>query len=380
VTRGIICAAILAATSLAPNQTMANTLDNPPHAVDDFRTARNRRDFRGEACGMGWDAARRGIALDGAAGWYVSEPQRPGFGFQDILPSWNIALDERTQGYRIHLRVADEAGRWSPWFYFGSAGTMLDPKPARRVMRSAGWGEVDVDHLRLSKPAAAYQYRVSLENRRSRGQAPALLRFSVCASDRGGDEARWKAAEAAKPPLGDDWLTTLPVPYRSQRWIADRRTAGSICCPTCIAMVLEGSGVSLPTLQVAGEAFDAENGIYGNWPRAAQLVVKHGLESYVTRFRRDEDVKRMIARGLPVVASIRARKGELTRARYDRTAGHLILIRGFTRDGDYIVNDPYSEGPEGEESVYPREDIRRVWFDKGGAGIVILNPRPRKAD
>ena len=156
--------------------------------------------------------------------------------------------------------------------------------------------------------------------------------------------------------------------------------AGSICCPTCISMVLESHGIRLPTLQVAAEALDTENDIYGNWPRAAQLVVKHGLESFVTRFRGDDDVKRMIARGLPVVASIRARKGELTRARYDRTAGHLILIRGFTPEGEYIVNDPYSEGPEGEESVYPKDDIRRVWFDKGGAGIVILDPRARKAD
>lgn len=359
---------------------MANTLDNPPFTVDDLHMARQRTDFRGDACAMGWEARAKGLVLDSPAGWYVSEPQRPGFPFFDLLPSWNIALDEKCQGYRVHLRVRDADGNWSPWFYFGSAGTLLDPKPVRRVMRSQGWGEVDVDHLRLARPGAAYQYRVMLANRSRRAAPPALLRFAVCASDRGGDRARWLSTQAKLPPLREDWATTLPVPYRSQRWIKDRRMAGSICCPTCISMVLESHGIKLPTLQVAVEALDTENDIYGNWPRAAQLVVKHGLESFVTRFRGDDDVKRMIARGLPVVASIRARKGELTKARYDRTAGHLILIRGFTPEGNYIVNDPYSEGPEGEESVYPKDDIRRVWFDKGGAGIVILDPRARKAD
>ncbi len=356
---------------------MAHRLVNPPFAVDALLRFDGRTSFSGESRNLSWQNARAGMALARGAerGWYVSPPVGMPFPVSEVLPSWNVDLDEARQGYRVHIRVRDAAGAWSPWFYLGSGGAFLSPPPAKPVRESASWGMVDEDHLLLKRPALALQFRVALKNRGGRGGVPVLKAFGLAVTNTQGDRALWESHRDPTPlPPGEAWARTLPMPYRSQLWVKDRGLAGQICCPTCISMVLESHGVDISTEQAAANAFDPENGIYGNWPRAAQSVVRHGLESWVQRFRTGDDVKRMIARGMPVVASIQARRGELRNARYPRTSGHLILIRGMTADGDFVVNDPYSEGPEGAEIVYKKEDIGKVWLDRGGVGIVIRRP------
>ena len=74
------------------------------------------------------------------------------------------------------------------------------------------------------------------------------------------------------------------------------------------------------------------------------------------------------------MASIRVDRGELKSARYKSSKGHLILLVGYTPNGDYIVNDPYSEVPNGAEIEYTEADIGKVWLDKGGVAVVIRAP------
>lgn len=368
----------LAALALALPAQAANKLTGPPFSVDHFRADTAPRHFDGETSRMGWSRGAGGLALRDVAhaGWYVSPPARAPFRFTELLPSWNIALDEETQGYRIEVRVQDARdGTWSPWFYFGTAGR-TDGSTTTAVIDDDAWGEVDIDYLLLKRPARAHQYKVILYSDPDHGDTPqpAVKRFHVVVSNIEGDRALHRRVRRSMPRAAGDWATTLTVPYRAQRWVDDRRLGGEICCPTCVAMVLESHGIEIGTVKASANALDHEHDIYGNWPRAAQSVVRHGLASEVRRFRETDDLKPFIAAGLPVMASIRAARGEMQNARYKSTNGHLILVIGLTPGGDFVVNDPASPGAGGEEIVYTAEEIRKVWFEKGGVGIVIWNP------
>ena len=368
---------VVAALALALPAQAANKLTGPPFSVDHFRADTTARDFAGQTSATAWSRAARGLALrrGAAAGWYVSQPARAPFRFTELLPSWNIALDEETQGYRIELRVQDaRSGAWSPWFYFGTAGA-TDGSTTTAVINDDAWGEVDIDYLLLKRPARAHQVKVTLYSAADGDSPlPAVKRIHAVVSNIEGDKALHRRVRGAMPRARGDWATTLTIPYRAQRWVDDRRLGGEICCPTCVAMVLESHGIEIGTMKASANALDHEHGIYGNWPRAAQSVVRHGLASEVRRFRETDDLKPFIAAGVPVMASIRARPGEMQNARYKSTNGHLILIIGLTPEGDFIVNDPASPGAGGEEIVYTDAEIRKAWFEKGGVGIVIWNP------
>jgi hypothetical protein len=69
----------------------------------------------------------------------------------------------------------------------------------------------------------------------------------------------------------------------------------------------------------------------------------------------------MIGLGLPVIAAIKMQTGE-----------HLIVIRGFTADGDVIVNDPLDRGKGG--TTRKADELGREWFGCGGFACVIRRP------
>ena len=60
----------------------------------------------------------------------------------------------------------------------------------------------------------------------------------------------------------------------------------------------------------------------------------------MTRLPSLREAERFIRAGIPLVASISFGKGGLTGAPISSTAGHLVVIVGFTRAGNVVVNDP----------------------------------------
>ncbi|MCX7717538.1 MAG: C39 family peptidase [Candidatus Sumerlaeaceae bacterium] len=381
---------------MTTNAFAQNRLTGHPLAVDCLYETRGREDFTGESSNFSWSETDNGLRLmatptvrprdrrksaakSSYRGVYTSPPIKADFDFNEVLPSWNIRIDEEVQGYRVRMRFAATTGRWSEWFDFGGAGVLADKRRAADSQRSSEWGRVAIDYIVLRKPARRFQYQVELVSRvRPSGTRRLVLkRFAVTYSNTLGDATLAKRFQSSKPQAPDGWARVLPVPYRSQLWVQDKSLAGQICCPTSLAMILASHGHDIPTTVVASQSFDAETGIYGNWARAAQTGTRYGLKGTVVRFRSHDDVKRAIAEGTPVMASIRFRRGDLRNAHYQNTSGHLVLIRGLTPEGDYVVNDPYNPGPKGEEVLYYKDDMQKVWFDKGGVGIIF---RPEVAN
>jgi len=367
---------------------MPNLLTGKPFAVDSLFAARTSGSFKGTSDNLAWNTRRGGLVLvppfKGAGsrskeirGTFVSEVVEAEFPFEEMLPSWNLQLDEKVQGYWVELRVSADGEKWSPWFYFGSGGTAVARK-GKRVAKAPAWGEVYIDYLMLKKPAKFFQYCVGLESEREAlanpATRPVLRRFFVSYSNVEGDEELYRSrANGAKPPrLRKDFL--IPMPYRSQRTVSEKSLRHQICCPTCVSMILEANGVHKETLEVAAEALCHETKIYGVWPRAVQTAANNGMEAWVDRFRGHAQVKTVLASGQPVMASIRVNKGDWKHKGYGTSGGHLILLRGIRSNGDYIVNDPYATGPGGAEIDYSEADLEKVWLEKGGVGILIRKP------
>jgi hypothetical protein len=146
-----------------------------------------------------------------------------------------------------------------------------------------------------------------------------------------------------------------------------------ICSPTSVSMVLEYHGVNRTTLENAMAIYDPHFDLFGNWGRAVSRAGEMGLDAWLTRFRNWDQVKAEIANGNPVIASIYFQRGEVKGFIYEQTAGHLLVIRGFTPTGDVIVNDPASRD-KGNGATYPASEFARAWFDNGGVGYVIHKP------
>ena len=74
--------------------------------------------------------------------------------------------------------------------------------------------------------------------------------------------------------------------------------------------------------------------------------------------------------------SISFKESELDGAGYG-TNGHLMVIVGFTEDGDVIANDPAShliESNDQVRTVYDREQFENVWIPKSGGIAYVIHP------
>jgi len=81
-------------------------------------------------------------------------------------------------------------------------------------------------------------------------------------------------------------------------------------------------------------------------------------------------LERELSAGRPAVVSHRFALGELPESPLPETRGHLLVVVGFTSEGDVVVHDPAANPERGEpiRRTYPRESFARTWLERG-AGI-----------
>ena len=110
----------------------------------------------------------------------------------------------------------------------------------------------------------------------------------------------------------------------------------------------------------------------GNWPFNTAYASSFGLRASVNRFDSLGQVERWVAAGVPVVASIAWKRGELSGAPIPGSDGHLLVIRGFDLSGNVIVNDPAGRDDSQVRRVYRRDEFARAWFSSGSDGVAYL--------
>jgi len=294
-------------------------------------------------------------------------------GFRTAVVSWNVVT---SGGSAVEVTLsARVGGRWTRDYVMGLWSS--DASGGRRhsvADQHDADGSVDTDTLTLHAPADAYAVRVA-ELAGARGARPDLRMVTVATS---------LAPDRARAATNGGAVTELDVPERTQRIATSPDAKGgggdSWCSPTSVSMVMAYWARTTGHPQWDVDVSTVADGVYdpvydgcGNWPFNVAFASEHGLAGFVRQLPSLDEVATLVARGIPVIASIAVKPGELDGTPYPKTEGHLLVIRGFSASGDVIVNDPY--GPPGQiRRVYRRAQFERVWQGGSNGTVYIIAP------
>lgn len=278
----------------------------------------------------------------------------PKIAFDQVIASWNVQ-SAGTSSLRVEVR-AHGAGFDTKWYTLGRWS--LDGKTAPRESekgQSDANGNVDTDTLVLKQPAASVDLRVTLET--VADGTPGVLKFLTLSFSN-------KPSEDPPETSNPAWGKVIEVPQRAQGNYPGG--ASSWCSPTSLSMmlwhwanVLNRPEINKDVPEVVDHVFDSVYDGAGNWPfNTAYAGSFDGLRAYVTRMDGIEDLERWIDKGLPVICSVAY---SLTQGKplSPTEAGHLMVLVGFTADGDPVFNDPAHK--DEVRKTFKRADFERGW-------------------
>ncbi len=336
----------------------------------------------------------RGTATRYDYGHWTSPWTAPGFGFTELVPSW----DATTRGdtwVKVEVRGRSGHGQRSSW------DTIANWSRADAAFRRTSLGSqaddlarVATDTWRANSSAGltSWQLRFTLHRRSGTGAVPTLDTVGAMTSRL----PQVSSVRTSRPGVARG--ITLKVPKYSQmihRGHYPRYGNGGEAwwSPTSTSMVL-GYYDRLPSPaayswvtpstspdrfvdHAARMTYDYEYGGTGNWPFNTAYAATHVRHAFVTRLRSLRQAERFIKAGIPVVASVAFGRGGLHGAPISSTNGHLLVIVGFTAAGNVVVNDPAASTNSGVRRVYKRGQFENAWIPKSGGLVYIIRTADR---
>ncbi|MFI6643068.1 peptidase C39 family protein [Streptomyces sp. NPDC050504] len=310
---------------------------------------------------------------------WTSPVHRPAVPATELIASWNAHVPAGTW-IEVELRGTYTDGTATPWYVMGRWAAGDDDIRRTSVDdQTDGRSTIWTDTFSLDDPASglrvvSYQLRLTLLRRPGTRLTPTVWRLGAMASD---VPDRF-TVPASAPRLARE----LKVPRYSQNTHVGQypeydNGGEAWCSPTSSQMIIEYWG-RRPTAKdlawvnpafadpqvchAARFTFDHQYEGCGNWPfNAAYAATYRDLNAVVTRLSSLADLERLVRAGIPAITSQSFLKEELTGAGYG-TAGHLMTVIGFTRDGDVIANDPASPSNEAVRRVYKRREWENIWL------------------
>jgi Peptidase_C39 like family len=287
--------------------------------------------------------------------------------FDTAVVSWNVLTPAGT-GVMLEVRARINK-RWSRYYpYANWTSAAHNSYPSKRDLN----GRVNTDTLELSRNADALQIRVTLEAKKA-GSSPTLNGLWAVTSD-----SKTHYEVQASTSDRSVWGLELDVPLRSQMIYPN---GGEVwCSPTSTTMILEYWSAKLgrdlaDTVPVAAKS--VWDGVYdgsGNWPFNTAYAGSKGLNAHVDRLGNLTEAETFIKRGVPLAISIGWKSGELPGAHITSSQGHLVVLRGFTKTGDAIINDPAAKTDAKVRTVYPRAALERAWIEHSGGIVYVIEP------
>ncbi|MGB0098781.1 MAG: C39 family peptidase [Nocardioides sp.] len=334
-----------------------------------------------------WDAPDplRKLEPEKRRGRWTSPWASPGFALTRLIASWSA----RTPGdSKVRIAVRGRTGSttssWDTLAIWANGDRFV-----RRTTRSGqadDLGSVNVDTWVVPAGVTSYQVRVTMTRRAGQKKSPKVLSVGAMSS---------------RLPAVDDVATSrtsmarrvaLDVPRYSQmvhsghfpQWGGGGQ---AWCSPTSTSMVL-GYYDALPKPKAyawvpdghvdpwvdyaARRTFDHDYDGAGNWPFNTAYASTRTDRAFVTRLRSLREAERFIKAGIPLVASIAFGRGELSGAPISASNGHLLVIAGFTRSGDVVVNDPAASKRSGVRRTYDRGQFEDAWIPASGGTVYVI--------
>lgn len=291
--------------------------------------------------------------------------------FDRAIVSWNGLTPKGTW---LELSVRARIGsRWTAYYQLAKWSTDPSLERSSYANQRDADGFMDTDTLKLNAVANATQIRVRFLSQN--GQSPSLNRLVL---------STFSSQEAytvrAVPSNRLAWGTDLTVPIRSQMIYAN---GGEVwCSPTTITMLLEywsnrlGRKLADTVPQAVSAVWDKVYGGGGNWVLNTAYLGTKGLSAYVTRLGSLSQAEAYIRQGIPLVVSIKWKLGALQGAKLPSSNGHILLLRGFTKNGDPITNDPAGKTETKKDivTVYNRAEFERAWIQHSGGVVYVVKP------
>jgi hypothetical protein len=321
------------------------------------------------------------------SGTWTSPWVQPGFGLTELIPSWEATTPGAS---RIKVEVRGRNGTSTTSWDTAATWAYAD----RSVRRASGASQTD-DGGRMSfdtwltnrtTGVTAWQVRVTLSRPAGSAAVPSIDTVGAVASrlPQVSDVATSTPRPAPNAALGK----VLPVPRYSQMvhegdYPQYDGGGEAWCSPTSTTMVL-GYYDALPSAkdyawvkaghpdpvvdQGARMVYDSRLEGTGNWAFNTAYAARRVGHAYVTRLRSLRAAEAWIEKGVPLVISVSFGRGQLTGAPISSTAGHLMVVVGFTKTGDVVVNDPAAATNKGVRRTYDRGQLEDAWLKRYSSG------------
>jgi hypothetical protein len=368
-------------------------------AHDDLSLAagtRDRHSFRQFTTNAHWESGRHSGTRTGRGTLHLASPTStvtvrrqvydravwtspwvsPRHGVDELIPSWDAHAPAGTF-VTVRMVARTTEGRRTRWKTMGRWAYGMRPV----LRRSAGLQEdalstVATDTMRAKPGVTFTAYRLSVQLHRRQGTtARPRVRSVHAVASRITD-----TVPATSEPLLP--AKVLAVPRYSQMIHTGEypRYGGggeAWCSPTSLSMVLAYYGAA-PTAreyawvddayadpwvdEVARRVYDHAYEGTGNWPFNTAYAGTRLPRAVVTRLSSLRDAERFIAQGVPLIVSVSFSSGQLDNAPISSTNGHLLVIAGFNRYGNVVVNDPAASTNAGVRRVYDRAQFEAAWL------------------
>jgi hypothetical protein len=283
--------------------------------------------------------------------------------FDTAVLSWNAVTPS---GSAIKLEARAKIGQvWSKYYAIGLWTT--DPKQQAKSFANQRDknGEVQTDTLKLFRYASALQIRATLLGKAN------LYGLAAVMSD---SQQHHKVIGSS--PNKQVWGTDLSVPMRSQMIYPD---GGEVwCSPTSTTMLLLyweqklGRKFAQTVPETAKAVWDSTYDGAGNWSFNVAYAASRGLRASVQRLSSLSQAEGFIQKGIPLALSVAWKLGELDGAALPSSNGHLMVLRGFDKSGNPIINDPAAPSDQTVRRVYDRAQLEQAWLRSSGGIVYVL--------
>lgn len=320
-------------------------------------------------------------------GTWTSPPVRPGFAAREVVPSFT-AHTPGGSWLQVDLSGTTVTGTGTRWYTM--ARWAADDGAFRRTTVPGQGdvdGHVDVDTFTAAagRELTAWRVRVTLLRPAGSRDLPVLRSVGAVASA--------PPVPVTRAARGAGHGVVLDVPAYSQRVHTGHHPrfdggGAAWCSPTSVAMLLAywGTGPGpdryawvgpddpRPVVDhAARHCYDHAYGGCGNWAFSTAYAGGHGLEAFVTRLRSLAEAELFVAAGVPLVLSVSYRRGQVPGLDGD-TAGHLLVLAGFTTGGAPVLNDPNAADDAHVRRTVDRDRFEAAWLAASGGLVYVIHP------